>query len=73
MLIHALNSGGTDDGPQLVAYDKATGEPLAGVDLPGRGLGSPMTFLLDGRQYIAVTVGGRVPELVAYRLPAESR
>ena len=73
LLIHALTSGGTDDGPQLVAYDKATGEPLAAVDLPGRGLGSPMTYLLDGRQYIALTVGGRVPELVAYRLSSESR
>jgi hypothetical protein len=29
-----------------------------------------MTYMLDGRQYIAVTVGGPVPQLVAFRLPS---
>jgi hypothetical protein len=29
-----------------------------------------MTYMLDGRQYIAVTVGGRVPQLVAFALPS---
>ena len=29
-----------------------------------------MTYMLDGRQYIALTVGGsRVPELIALALP----
>ena len=28
-----------------------------------------MTYLHDGRQYIALTGGGEVPELVAFALP----
>ena len=70
LLISALSAGGTGDGPQLVARDKATGEVLAAIDLPRGALGSPMTYLLDGRQYIALTIGGSpVPELIALALP----
>ena len=29
-----------------------------------------MTYMLDGRQYIALTVGGEAPALVAFRLPS---
>ena len=71
LLIHALTAGGTDDGPRLVAFDKMTGEEVASVDLPGGAIGTPMTYLSGGRQYIALTVGGgRVPELIALALPA---
>ena len=28
-----------------------------------------MTYLLDGVQHIALTVGGEVPGLIAFRLP----
>ena len=70
LLVNALTAGGTDGGPRLVAYDKATGEIVGSVDLPGGALGTPMTYMLDGRQYIALTVGGRVPELVAFTLPS---
>ena len=52
-----------------MAYDKATGAELASLDLPGGALGAPMTYMLDGNQYIAVTVGGEVSGLVAFRLP----
>jgi len=69
LLVYTLTTGGTGDGPRLVAYDKATGELRGSVDLPGGAIGTPMSYLLDGRQYIAVTVGGEVPSLVAYRLP----
>ncbi len=70
LLISALSAGGTGDGPQLVARDKGTGEVLAAIDLPRGALGSPMTYLLDGRQYIALTIGGSpVPELIALALP----
>ena len=68
LLISALTAGGTGSGPRLVAYDKVTGEMVGSVDLPGGALGTPMTYMLDGRQYIALTVGGPVPELVAFRL-----
>ena len=70
LLISALSAGGTNDGPQLVARDKATGEVLAAIDLPRGALGTPMTYMLDGRQYIALTIGGEpVPELIALALP----
>ena len=69
LLLYTLTAGGAGDGPQLVAYDKATGEALAAVDLPGGAIGTPMTYMLDGRQYIALTVGGEAPSLVAFRLP----
>ena len=70
LLINAQTAGGTDGGPRLVAYDKATGEILGSVDLPGGALGTPMTYMLDGQQYIALTVGGRMPELIAFKLPS---
>lgn len=70
LLIYPLAAGGTDDAPRLVAYAKDTGAELTSVDLPGPALGTPMTYSLDGRQYVAVTVGGRpVPELISFALP----
>ena len=53
-----------------MARDKATGEILAAIDLPRGALATPMTYMLDGRQYIALTIGGEpVPELIALALP----
>ena len=68
LLIYALATGGTDDGPQLVAYDKTSGALVSAVDLPGGAIGTPMTYMLDGWQYIALTVGGETPSLIALRL-----
>ncbi len=69
LLIFALTAGGTDGGPRLVAYDKATGKEMVSVDLPAGAIGTPMTYMLDGKQYIALTVGGiTVPELVVLAL-----
>ena len=69
LLISALSAGGSDGGPRLVARDKATGEIVGSFDLETGATGTPMTYLLDGAQYIALTVGGVVPELIALRLP----
>ena len=69
LLIYALSVGGRNGGPRLVAYDKATGAELASLDLPSGALGAPMTYLLDGRQHLALTVGGDVPGLVVFTLP----
>ena len=69
LLIYALTAGGSDGGPRLVAYDKATGAEIASIDLPAGALGAPMTYLLDGAQHIALTVGGEVPGLISFRLP----
>ena len=75
LLISALTRGGTsnNNGPRLVARDKTNGQELASVDLPGQAIGTPMTFLVGDKQYIALTVsapaGSSVPELVAFALP----
>lgn len=73
LLVYALTTGGTRGGPRLVAYDKATGKELGSADLPGAAIGTPMTYLWNERQYIALTVQGSgtgaLPELVALGLP----
>lgn len=73
VLMYALTTGGSKGGPRLVAYDKATGKELGSVDLPGAAIGTPMTYLVGGKQYVAITVQGAtptaVPELVALSLP----
>jgi len=72
LLIYALTTGGARNGPRLVAYDKASGKELGSADLPGAAIGTPMTYLVDGKQYIALTVQGgpsSVPEMVALALP----
>ncbi len=73
LLIYALTAGGSTGGPRLVAYDKATGREIASTDLPGAAIGTPMTYALNGKQFIAITVQGRtptdVPELVVLALP----
>ena len=58
-------------GKMLRAYDKMTGEVLGEVELPGGTTAAPMTYMVDGRQYIVVTVGwDDVPsEYVALALP----
>ena len=68
LLIYCLTAGGTNGGPRMVAYDKTSGEELASVDLPSGAIGTPLTYTVDGRQYIALTVGGG-PRLVAFALP----
>ena len=70
LLVSALPAGGTDDGPRLVARDKRTGEIVGSVDLPAQAIGTPMTYMYEGMQYIALTIGGEVPELIALRLPS---
>jgi quinoprotein glucose dehydrogenase len=73
LFVFALTTGGSTGGPRLAAYDKASGQELASVDLPGPAIGTPMTYVLDGKQYIALTVQGAepraMPELIAYALP----
>ncbi len=58
-------------GAMLRAYDKATGEERGAVYLPAAQTGSPMTYMLDGRQYLVLAVGGGTyrGELIAFALP----
>jgi quinoprotein glucose dehydrogenase len=70
LLISALTAGGRNGGPRLVARDKATGKEIASTDLPGTAIGTPMTYMLGNKQYIALTVTGNpIPELVSLALP----
>jgi len=58
-------------GPWFRAYDKATGDILAELELPAGTTGAPMTYMHDGKQYIVVAVGGidESPEWVGLALP----
>ena len=59
-------------GAPLRAYDKATGKEVGAVSMPAPQSGSPMTYMLNGEQYIAVAISGGnySGELVAFKLPA---
>ena len=54
----------------LRAYDKATGQEVAAVFMPAQQTGSPMTYMLNGKQYIVARDRRRhVPgEYIAYRV-----
>jgi quinoprotein glucose dehydrogenase len=55
--------------PILRAYDKATGTVVAELPLPGAASSKPMTYMLDGKQYVVLAVGRDTPaELVAFAL-----
>jgi len=57
-------------GAYLRAYDKATGADAGQVFMPAPQTGSPMTYMLNGTQYIAVAVSGPgfPGELLVYKL-----
>ena len=44
-------------GKMFRAYDKLTGDVVWEMELPGGTTAAPMTYMVDGRQYIVVTVG----------------
>ena len=58
-------------GAMLRAYDKATGKDAGAVYMPAPEGGAPMTYMLNGKQYIVVAVSGGAysGELIAYKLP----
>ena len=57
--------------PILRAHAKATGEILAEIELPATQTGLPMSYMVNGTQYIVVAVADQdhPAELVALRLP----
>ena len=58
-------------GAMLRAYDKATGKELGAVLMPAPQTGSPMTYSVNGRQYIVVAISGGSysGEYLAFALP----
>jgi quinoprotein glucose dehydrogenase len=59
-------------GAMLRAYDKMTGKEVGAVYMPAAQSGSPMTYMLNGKQYIIVAVSGGnySGEYIAYSLPS---
>jgi quinoprotein glucose dehydrogenase len=65
----------TSSGPRgamVRAYDKATGQEVGAVYVPAPVTGSPMTYMLNGEQYIVTAIGGGnyASEFIAFKLPA---
>jgi glucose dehydrogenase len=63
---------GRPRGAMLRAYDKKTGQQVGEVWMPAPQSGSPMTYAVDGRQYIVIAVSGGAysGEYIAFSLPA---
>jgi quinoprotein glucose dehydrogenase len=59
-------------GAMLRAYDKQTGKQVGAVWMPAPQSGSPMTYSVNGRQYIVVAISGGnySGEYVAFTLPS---
>ncbi|HIF73410.1 MAG TPA: pyrroloquinoline quinone-dependent dehydrogenase [Porticoccaceae bacterium] len=55
----------------LRAYDKSTGAEVGALRMPAPQTGSPMTYRVDGVQYLAVAVsgGGYSGELIVFKVP----
>ena len=61
----------TDGVPILRAMNKATGETIAEIELPAIPQGAPMTYMVDGKQYIAISSGGGADaKMVTLSLPS---
>jgi len=59
-------------GAMLRAYDKKTGNQVGAILIPAPQSGSPMTYAVDGRQYMVVAVSGGSysGEYIAFSLPS---
>ena len=59
-------------GAMFRAYNKATGSEVGAVYMPAPQTGSPMTYMLNGKQYVVVAISGAgySGELLAFRLPS---
>ena len=66
---------GRPRGAMLRAYDKQTGREVGAVWMPAPQSGSPMTYLLDGKQYIIVAISGGnySGEYIAFTLPGTAQ
>jgi len=71
LLFVGERSGTAGVSPIIRAIDKQTGDIIAEIDLPDNQTGLPLTYEHDGKQYVAMFVGGSgtPAELVAFALP----
>ena len=65
--LYAADGGG---GNKFRSHDKVTGEIISTIELPANQCGIPMTYSINGKQYIVIAVGavGHPGELVALSL-----
>jgi quinoprotein glucose dehydrogenase len=65
------NPGNRPRGAMLRAYDKKTGQQVGELLMPAPQSGSPMTYSVDGRQFIIVAISGGnyTGEYLAFALP----
>ena len=66
---------GRPRGAMLRAYDKKTGRQVGELWMPAPQSGSPMTYQVDGKQYIVVAISGGPysGEYLAFSVPADAR
>ena len=59
-------------GAMMRAYDKLTGKQVGAVYMPAPETGSPMTYMVNGKQYIVIAVSGGAysGEYLAFTLPS---
>jgi quinoprotein glucose dehydrogenase len=69
---------GAAEDPYLRAFDAATGAELWSAELPSPAQATPMSYTLDGRQYVVIAAGGhadraqgRGDSLVAFALDSD--
>jgi glucose dehydrogenase len=69
-----FSSGPQGGGRKFRALDKKRGRTIFEMELPGNETGLPMTYMMNGRQFIVVATGSRgaVPELIALALPEKA-
>jgi glucose dehydrogenase len=62
-------------GKKFRAFDKTTGAVVWETELPAGTTSAPMTYAVDGKQYVVVAIGGvRYPaEWIAFSLPPQQR
>jgi quinoprotein glucose dehydrogenase len=68
---NALDIGLQNHEAVLRAFDPDNGTLLAEVTLPGNASGGPMTYMVEGKQFIVIPIGGasQPAELVGLSVP----
>lgn len=71
LLFVGEGNGSADAGPSMRVINKQTGEVITVLELPDNQTGLPFTYEHEGKQYLAMFVGGRgtPAQLVVYALP----
>lgn len=60
-----------EQNPYLWAFDPDNGNLISRIELPSNAQGAPVSYMVDGKQFIVIPIGGanRPAELIALSLP----